>query len=130
MFDSMKMTTPTRNESTRAPRGDDAHPRRSRPSTNPRTPPPASTVAISAPMTSVNSSTFVLPASANTATAPSMAPPRPASGFHPARIVNPSQTPAPSDRYTWRVPIASPMARTGGSREVQDGSISGGIGGA
>ncbi len=58
-----------------------------------------------------------------------MAPASPASGFHPARIVNPSHTPAPSERYTCRVPMARPMARIGGSRLVQDGSISGGMGG-
>ena len=70
----------------------------------------------------------MLPASVKTVTAPSTAPPSPASGFQPLRIVKPSQTPAPSERYTWRVQIASPMASTGGSRLVQDGSISGGMG--
>jgi len=65
-------------------------------------------------MAKVNSRTRALPGSATVSTIASIEVAVPASGFQPDRIVHPSQIPAASDRYTWRVLIASPIASSGG----------------
>ncbi len=75
-------------------------------------------------MSRLNISTRALPGWPSTCTVPSIVPARPSSGLPPLRIVQPSQMPVASATYTWRVQMARPMARIGGSSDRADGANS------
>ena len=97
MFASTKMTKPISQAMTPAERDVVANPRRPTHSMNPFVPPEYCVKVSNAPISAVNRIMSVWPRSSNTPTSASTADTRPAIGFQPSMIVQPSQMPRKSE---------------------------------
>ena len=78
-------------------------------------PPPRCIRIKSEPISIVKTITRVCPGSRNTSISAAMPSPVPTTGFHPAWMTQPTQTPPISDGVTCRVAIAMPIASSGGT---------------
>jgi hypothetical protein len=120
-FDSRKGLTRMNDGRSWAPLAERTYPRSTTHFTKPSTPPERWVRAMNDPMRALNIIMRVFPRSANTATMDSRASCRPARGFPPSRMIQPSQIPAKSETKTCFVRRAVAMAMKGGSRLSQVG---------